>query len=338
MTCAGRSRSRSLAFPVSARICCTWLSGNILAITPRLMWSVRRMPAGRLAGARAMAVARPKRSASIADLNAYVNSIACSPDLRPGASGAPDPAVLLRLPLPRHRAALGRARAPGRDLVPVVPAEALGGGTGRLVARGLPDLLRQHAPALGRRESGGVRRPGAGGVGRQFPQARQPAGRVRLVRQPQRRPDRLDAGREPAAAADHRADPRTLGCPGPRPQGCMGRPAGRLLHRPRRRPFGRARPLSPPRGPGSGGGGDRGVVRTGVSGRPPPPDQPVVGGRPAASAGGSTRRRTTSASPARITAPPASSKGFGRSPRTSVLNATPTTGMSSMKGAIWSMG
>ena len=82
----------------------------------------------------------------------------CGTDLRPGACPAPDPAVLLRLPLSRHRAALGRARASGGDLVPVVPAEALGGGPGRLVARGLPDLFRQHAPALGRRESGRLRR------------------------------------------------------------------------------------------------------------------------------------------------------------------------------------
>src|SRR4051794_4624060 len=48
------------------------------------MWSVRRMPAGRLAGARAMAGARPKRSASIADLNAYVNSIGASRGVRSG--------------------------------------------------------------------------------------------------------------------------------------------------------------------------------------------------------------------------------------------------------------
>src|SRR5215207_7382938 len=75
MTWAGRSRSRSLALPVSARTSRTRSSGNVLAITPRLMWSLRRMPAGRPAGARAMAVARPTESASIAQPHAYVNSI-----------------------------------------------------------------------------------------------------------------------------------------------------------------------------------------------------------------------------------------------------------------------
>src|SRR3954447_26545702 len=78
MTCAGRSRSRSLALLVSARTCCTWSSGNVLAITPRLMWSLRRRPAGRPAGARAMAVARPTESASITQPHAYVNSIDAS--------------------------------------------------------------------------------------------------------------------------------------------------------------------------------------------------------------------------------------------------------------------
>ena len=42
--------------------------------------------------------------------------------------------------------------------------------------------------------------------------------------------------------------------------------------------------------------------------------------------------------PARITAPPTSSRRLGRSPRASALKATPTTGMSNMKGAIRSIG
>ena len=43
----GRSRSRSLVLPVSARTSRTWSSGNVPAITPRLMWSLTRMPAGK---------------------------------------------------------------------------------------------------------------------------------------------------------------------------------------------------------------------------------------------------------------------------------------------------
>src|SRR5690349_14026371 len=80
MTCAGRSRSRSLALPVSARTCRTWSSGNVLAITPRLTWSLRRMPAGRPAGARAIAITRSRVSASMAQLQAYVSSIEVSPE------------------------------------------------------------------------------------------------------------------------------------------------------------------------------------------------------------------------------------------------------------------
>src|SRR3954453_1350860 len=80
MTCAGRSRSRSLALLVSARTCRTWSSGKVLAITPRLMWSLRRMPAGRPEGARAIVAARPRESASMTQLRHYVNSIAFSPD------------------------------------------------------------------------------------------------------------------------------------------------------------------------------------------------------------------------------------------------------------------
>src|SRR5689334_22224128 len=60
MTCAGRSRWRSLALPASARTCRTWSGGNVLAITPRLMWSLTRTPAGKPAGARAIA-ANPAR-------------------------------------------------------------------------------------------------------------------------------------------------------------------------------------------------------------------------------------------------------------------------------------
>src|SRR3954454_20677711 len=69
MTCAGRSRSRSLALPVSARTSRTWSSGNVPAITPRLMWSLTRMPAGRPAGARAIVAAHPRATASMAQLH-----------------------------------------------------------------------------------------------------------------------------------------------------------------------------------------------------------------------------------------------------------------------------
>src|SRR3954451_450610 len=75
MTCAGRSRSRSLARPVSARTRRTSPGGDVLAITPRLMWPLTRMPAGRLAGTRAIVVARPRASASMAQLCPYVNRI-----------------------------------------------------------------------------------------------------------------------------------------------------------------------------------------------------------------------------------------------------------------------
>src|SRR6476619_4661001 len=80
MTWAGRSRSRSLALPVSARTRRTSPGGNVLAITPRLTWSLTRMPAGRLAGTRAIVVARPRASASMAQLCPYVNCIVVSPD------------------------------------------------------------------------------------------------------------------------------------------------------------------------------------------------------------------------------------------------------------------
>src|SRR6478735_5560263 len=75
MTWAGRSRSRSLALPVSARTRRTSPGGNALAITPRLMWSLTRMPAGRPAGMRAIVAARPRTSASMAQPCSYVNRI-----------------------------------------------------------------------------------------------------------------------------------------------------------------------------------------------------------------------------------------------------------------------
>src|SRR6478736_5826939 len=78
MTWAGRSRSRSLALPVSARTRRTSPIGNALAITPRLMWSLTRMPAGRPAGMRAIVAARPRTSASMAQLCPYVNRIGVS--------------------------------------------------------------------------------------------------------------------------------------------------------------------------------------------------------------------------------------------------------------------
>src|SRR3954453_8122451 len=80
MTWAGRSRSRSLALPVSARTRRTSSIGNVLAITPRLTWSLRRTPAGRPAGTRAIAVAHPRASASMAQPHLYVNGIATSPN------------------------------------------------------------------------------------------------------------------------------------------------------------------------------------------------------------------------------------------------------------------
>src|SRR3954449_7910359 len=80
MTWAGRSRSRSLALPVSARTSRTSPSGNVLAITPRLIWSLTRMPAGRPARVRAIVAAHPRASASMAQLCPYVNGIVLSPD------------------------------------------------------------------------------------------------------------------------------------------------------------------------------------------------------------------------------------------------------------------
>src|SRR3954451_20669734 len=94
MTCAGRSCSRSLALLVSARTCCTWSSGKVLAITPRLMWSLRRMPAGRPEGARAIVAARPRESASMIQLRHYVNSIGAKPV---GAVRVPGPSSMREL-------------------------------------------------------------------------------------------------------------------------------------------------------------------------------------------------------------------------------------------------
>src|SRR3954447_16020044 len=117
MTCAGRSRSRALALPVSARTRRTSSIGNVPAITPRLMWSVRRMPAGRPAGARAIAVAHPRASASMAQLHLYVNGIGARGTLRCLASqdGETDNA----------RAERGHPGEPGAG------ADAVGGGRGR---------------------------------------------------------------------------------------------------------------------------------------------------------------------------------------------------------------
>ena len=64
-----------LALPVSARTRRTSPSGNALAITPRLMWSLTRMPAGRPAGMRAIVAAPPRTSASMAQPCSYVNRI-----------------------------------------------------------------------------------------------------------------------------------------------------------------------------------------------------------------------------------------------------------------------
>src|SRR5689334_9074127 len=58
------------------------------------MWSLTRMPAGRPAGARAIAVARPRASASMDQLHPYVNGIEPRPprararDLRVGSTAA----------------------------------------------------------------------------------------------------------------------------------------------------------------------------------------------------------------------------------------------------------
>src|SRR3954449_6153592 len=81
MTWAGRSRSRSPALPVSARTLRTSPVGNALAITPRLMWSLTRMPAGRPAGMRAIVAARSRTSASMAQPCSYVNRIAVREDV-----------------------------------------------------------------------------------------------------------------------------------------------------------------------------------------------------------------------------------------------------------------
>src|SRR4051812_34697028 len=89
MTCAGRSRSRSLARPVSARTRRTSPGGNALAITPRLMWSLTRMPAGRPAGMRAIIASRPRARASMAQLSPYVNRIEATPAPIAGPRTAP---------------------------------------------------------------------------------------------------------------------------------------------------------------------------------------------------------------------------------------------------------
>src|SRR3954451_11572757 len=60
--CAGRSRSRSFALPVSASTWRTRSGGTARVITPRLIGSLRRTPAGRPAGIPAIA-ADPKSQA-----------------------------------------------------------------------------------------------------------------------------------------------------------------------------------------------------------------------------------------------------------------------------------
>src|SRR3954468_9061510 len=97
MTCAGRSRSRSLALLVSARTCCTWSSGKVLAITPRLIRALRRMPAGRPEGARAIVAARPRESASMTQLHHYVNSIGTRGDSRTIDFGSIDTELVAKL-------------------------------------------------------------------------------------------------------------------------------------------------------------------------------------------------------------------------------------------------
>src|SRR5690242_10216412 len=149
MTCAGRSRSRSLALPVSARTRRTSSSGNVLAITPRLMWSLTRMPAGRPAGARAIAVARPRASASMDQLHPYVNGIEASPAA--GQDG--DHTVTGRRsaaghgPVARHVAL--RAEALGGDLAEGVVPQAEPVPLGEA---GLPLLQRLAHPLPGQHQ------------------------------------------------------------------------------------------------------------------------------------------------------------------------------------------
>ena len=85
-----------------------------------------------------------------------------------------------------------------------------------------------HAPPLGGRKPGCLRRRGARGLGRQLPEARQPAGRLRLVHQRQRRPSRRDAGRGAAPAADRRPGRGALGRPRSGAEGRVDRPPGRV--------------------------------------------------------------------------------------------------------------
>src|SRR3954469_20079315 len=106
MTWAGRSRSRSLALPVSARTCRTWSSGNVPAITPRLTWSLTRMPAGKPAAARAIAANPARDAGSVRLLLPNPNGSGSRVELR----SSPEP----RRPDDRRETATGRAAGEGR--------------------------------------------------------------------------------------------------------------------------------------------------------------------------------------------------------------------------------
>src|SRR3954447_24791351 len=172
MTWAGRSRWRSLALPVSARTCCTWSSGNVPAITPRLIWSLRRTPAGRPAGTRAIVVARLRTSASMGRLRPYVNGIGSRVELR----SSPEP----RRRDDRRETATGRAAGEGRRWR--LPAQR---GRGRAAAadggrRGRPGRRRPPrahggAPDLPQR----LPRPGA-----RHPAGHAPAARAEAADRP----------------------------------------------------------------------------------------------------------------------------------------------------------
>src|SRR4051794_39730943 len=136
MTWAGRSRSRSLALPVSARTCRTSPSGNVLAITPRLIWSLTRMPAGRPARVRAIVAAHPRASASMAQLCPYVNGIVFNLDnSRAGRAPSHHPRGArrrgqlveqrLRLPQVRRVESLGESAVDGREELARLAASAL---------------------------------------------------------------------------------------------------------------------------------------------------------------------------------------------------------------------
>src|SRR4051794_21494429 len=99
MPCAGRAPPRSLSLPVWARTRRTSSIGNVLAITPRLTWPLRRTPAGRPAGTRAIAVAHPRASASMAQPHLYVHGIGPKP--HPATRSRPAAGGQSRMSLPR---------------------------------------------------------------------------------------------------------------------------------------------------------------------------------------------------------------------------------------------